>query len=234
VHVVELFHGIKKQCVLVRLFDVSDETITHQLADRPKLNDMVVNRVYIQPQWIFDSINARKLLPVDSYLPGSVLPPHLSPFVEEKEGDYVPPERFGQRQPENDVEEQTTVSVPSINLVDNNAYLNGNIKRKRTENEETTTTKSATKEDRKRAMRVESGQVQNVNVSNIVKRKTDEERRLREMTIPKKQKRLYDKIKFSQKKKKQEVEKLKRKRADYEKNVKQDTTNEKKKQIKLS
>jgi pescadillo protein len=38
---------------------------------------------------------------------GSVLPPHLSPFVEEKEGDYVPPERFGQRQPDNDVEEQT-------------------------------------------------------------------------------------------------------------------------------
>jgi hypothetical protein len=54
-------------------------------------------------------------------------------------------------------------------------------------------------------MRVESGQVQNVNVPDIVKRKTDEERRLREMTIPKKQKRLYDKIKFSQKKKRQEV-----------------------------
>jgi hypothetical protein len=54
-------------------------------------------------------------------------------------------------------------------------------------------------------MRVESGQVQDLNVSSIVKRKTDEERRLREMTIPKKQKRLYDKIKFSQKKKRQEV-----------------------------
>jgi len=54
-------------------------------------------------------------------------------------------------------------------------------------------------------MQVQSGQVQNVNVSNIIKRKTDEEKRLREMTIPKKQKRLYDKIKFSQKKKRQEV-----------------------------
>lgn len=54
-------------------------------------------------------------------------------------------------------------------------------------------------------MRVESGQIQDVNVSNIVKRKANEERRLREMTIPKKQKRLYDKIKHSQKKKRQEV-----------------------------
>jgi len=215
-------------------YDVSDESITHQLVDRPKLNDMVVNRIYVQPQWIFDSINARKLLPVDNYLPGSVLPPHLSPFVEEKEGDYVPPERFGQRQPENDIEEETTKEVSSINLVDNNAYLNGNLKRKRTENEETTTTKLTTKEDRKRAMRVESGQVQNVNVSSIVKRKTDEEKRLREMTIPKKQKRLYDQIKFSQKKKRQEVEKLKRKRADYDKNTQQDTKDEKKKQTKLS
>lgn len=54
-------------------------------------------------------------------------------------------------------------------------------------------------------MRVESGQIENVNVSNVVKRKTDEERRLREMTIPKKQKRLYDQIKYTQKKKRQEV-----------------------------
>ncbi|CAF1481979.1 unnamed protein product [Rotaria magnacalcarata] len=214
-------------------YDVSDQSITHQLIDRPKLHEMAVNRVYVQPQWIFDSINARKLLPVDNYLPGSVLPPHLSPFVEEKEGDYVPPERFGQRKPDNDIEEQTTNKAPSIDLVNSNAYLNGSLKRKRTENEETAP-KITTKEERKRAMRVESGQVQSVNVSNIVKRKANEERRLVEMTIPKKQKRLYDKIKFSQKKKRQEVDKLKRKRADYENNTIQDVTNDKKKLMKLS
>lgn len=30
---------------------------------------------------------------MEDYFPGVELPPHLSPFVEEQEGDYVPPER---------------------------------------------------------------------------------------------------------------------------------------------
>lgn len=47
----------------------------------------------MQPQWVFDCINRQRLLPTDEYSPGAVLPPHLSPFVQEREDDYVPPER---------------------------------------------------------------------------------------------------------------------------------------------
>ena len=38
-------------------------------------------------------MNYKRLLPVEDYFPGVDLPPHLSPFVTEEEGDYIPPER---------------------------------------------------------------------------------------------------------------------------------------------
>merc|ERR1712042_42642 len=74
-------------------FDENDETITHQIVDRPTVSSRVLSRSYIQPQWLFDCVNAGHMLPVNDYVPGSVLPPHLSPFVEEKEDEYIPPER---------------------------------------------------------------------------------------------------------------------------------------------
>ena len=47
----------------------------------------------MQPQWVFDCINENMILPVNDYLPGATLPAHLSPFIEVKEGDYIPPEK---------------------------------------------------------------------------------------------------------------------------------------------
>ncbi len=43
----------------------------------------------MQPQWIFDNVNSKRILPLDDYLPESVLPPHLSPFVDENNEERV-------------------------------------------------------------------------------------------------------------------------------------------------
>ena len=68
----------------------NDQRITHQIADRPSLGSAVPDRIYVQPQWVFDCINAGEILPTQLYVLGATLPPHLSPF--EEEGGYDPNE----------------------------------------------------------------------------------------------------------------------------------------------
>lgn len=73
-------------------YDENDETITHQIVDRPSLSTQYISRDYIQPQWLFDCVNQRQLLPTNKYFLGEKLPPHLSPFVDAKRDSYIPPE----------------------------------------------------------------------------------------------------------------------------------------------
>lgn len=83
-------------------FKSDDSRITHQITDRPAAPGFVAieGREYLQPQWIYDCVNANKLLKTDGYHPGEKLPPHLSPFVVAGVDDYSP---------ENPVEEDAMV-----------------------------------------------------------------------------------------------------------------------------
>ncbi len=62
-------------------FTEDDPSITHQIVDRPTLARMFADRIYIQPQWVFDCVNAGKILDPNLYRIGATLPAHLSPFV---------------------------------------------------------------------------------------------------------------------------------------------------------
>jgi len=79
-------------------FDENEDSITHVIIDRPlvqRLNETAeererrLRRKYIQPQWVVDCINAGKILLEEPYAQGKSLPPHLSPFGE-YEGAYDP------------------------------------------------------------------------------------------------------------------------------------------------
>ncbi|KAG2546685.1 hypothetical protein PVAP13_9KG038700 [Panicum virgatum] len=71
-------------------FNEVDEDITHQIVDRPTQSHVFLSRAYVQPQWVFDCVNARIILPTEGYLVGRVPPPHLSPFVDNDTEGYIP------------------------------------------------------------------------------------------------------------------------------------------------
>ncbi|GAB7332201.1 hypothetical protein MBLNU13_g04062t1 [Cladosporium sp. NU13] len=102
--------------------DESDPRITHQIVDRPdlpipapedddedaqaarKANARVPGRIYVQPQWVWDSVNAGQLQRPDLYAPGATLPPHLSPWVRAKKGEYDPTKPLAEQELEGEAE----------------------------------------------------------------------------------------------------------------------------------
>ncbi|KAL4810993.1 Pescadillo N-terminus-domain-containing protein [Aspergillus unguis] len=106
----------------------ADPRITHQIVDRPSLPESslpsiptsaadasgvvqkvkpgtrIPGRTYVQPQWVWDSINEGKLLRPDLYAPGATLPPHLSPWVKPKKGGYDPRASLAEQEVEGEAE----------------------------------------------------------------------------------------------------------------------------------
>ncbi|KAL3613995.1 hypothetical protein CASFOL_042069 [Castilleja foliolosa] len=71
-------------------FDESDNTVTHQVVDRSTQGRKLLSREYIQPQWVYDCVNTRIILPTEKYMVGCVPPPHLSPFVDNEAEGHIP------------------------------------------------------------------------------------------------------------------------------------------------
>ena len=124
--------------------DERDPSITHQVVDRPiasvpftsednvRNEDAIKNsktlppgtrvprRTYIQPQWIWDSVNAGELMRPDLYGPGALLPPHLSPWVKPKSGEYDPKVPLQEQQKEGeDLSEEEEVDEEELSMTNN-------------------------------------------------------------------------------------------------------------------
>ncbi|XP_003743337.1 pescadillo homolog [Galendromus occidentalis] len=177
-------------------FDEKDTSITHHIVDRPVLSHKVINRYYVQPQWVFDCVNARRLLPVEEYFPGVELPPHLSPFVERKEGAYEP---LSKEEMTRRIEEE-------------------NEDRDADQVERQPPAKKAKKEVNEgpspKKMSVKKGKPVKVDIDRAEKMMSAEEKKLAVMMIPKKDKRLFDSINKKKKMEKRDVNRLVKKREE--------------------
>ncbi|CAL1534395.1 unnamed protein product [Lymnaea stagnalis] len=204
-------------------YQEDDNSITHHVIDRPAVTNQRLDRTYVQPQWVFDSINARTLLPAKDYFPGVPCPPHLSPFVEEKEGEYVPEDKVKflkriQGEAEEEEEESSEEDEPGAeddesdeedDDEENKDSLEKPAGKKRKIDEKKIKSADAKKA---KTMAVTEGVLERVDKHKLLQQQQAEDRRLGEMMIPKKHKRLYNKIMTSRKKSSQEARKLQEKK----------------------
>lgn len=215
-------------------YDETDETITHHIVDRPTIDKQYINRYYIQPQWVYDCVNGKILLPVEEYFLGVTLPPHLSPFVEESEGDYVPPEKLkllalqkGEKpQAEEDEEEEEEEEDDEDDEEEDD----------QSEDEDEAEDEASLAEmEEKRAqgkslsVKVTPGKVKPENRMRTEQEEKAEEKRLAIMMMKKREKYLYDKIMFGKKRHVREANKLAAKRKAHDDANKPDKKKKKKK-----
>ncbi|XP_032251041.1 pescadillo homolog isoform X1 [Halichoerus grypus] len=211
-------------------YDVTDSCITHQIVDRPGQQTPVIGRYYVQPQWVFDCVNAQLLLPVADYFPGVQLPPHLSPFVSEKEGDYVPPEKLkllalqrgehpgnmGESEEEDEEEDD-----------DGDGDEGGENEEEEEEDAEAGSEKeeearlTALEEQRMEGKRprVMEGTVKLEDKQRLAQEEENEAKRLAIMMMKKREKYLYNKIMFGKRRKIREANKLAEKRKAHDEAV---------------
>jgi len=185
-----------------------DAAATHSVVDRPSIGQVVLNRNYVQTQWVYDCVNTGILLPVDDYQPGHDLPPHLSPFVNDAQEGYVPDQRkrldgliarAKSEAIEMTEESEEFATAASIDL------------EKKYQDELAKEAKGISYSD---AAALEEDQPAPVSVLMVDEAKEGaEENELASIMIPsKKKRRLYQRIQYSEKAKKRKIETLEKKR----------------------
>ncbi|NP_001080557.1 pescadillo homolog [Xenopus laevis] len=198
-------------------YNSTDPSITHHIVDRPSIQTQIINRYYLQPQWVFDCVNARLLLPVEDYFPGVLLPPHLSPFVHEKEGDYIPPEKLRL---------MAMQKGENLGLDEEDDDDDDDDEEEDDDDDEEEEDKKLRQLENKKVgqknlnVKVTAGKVKVEDRTQVAEQEKNEEKRLAIMMMKKKEKYLYNKIMFGKKRKVREANKLALKRKAHDEAVK--------------
>jgi len=217
-------------------FDESDESITHVIIDRPlvdtsdlteEVKERRRRRKYVQPQWLVDCINAGKILLEEPYLQGKTLPPHLSPFGEHA-GAYDP--IVGLTGADADAEEDNEMNADESEEADGSEEEEAEMVRP----EKAALKAAATAEDeaalRAAELEAEAAGVDFVTFEKEVKKSRSKktkavregeeegEQEMNKMMMSNKQRKLYEKMKYGERKRAAERQNLEQKKRTIEKN----------------
>ncbi|CCH61118.1 hypothetical protein TBLA_0E00570 [Henningerozyma blattae CBS 6284] len=196
--------------------EIDLSNVTHHIVDRPVLKNKIAGRTYVQPQWIFDCINKGELVPANAYLPGETLPPHLSPW-----GDKVGynPEAADDENSESesesdseieDKEDSEDVEIDATNEEDDEALR----AQKELELEAQGITYTEAKETNKEPSTPKNKKRKSKSTDK------DEEKKLKMIMMSNKQRKLYKKMEYSNDKKEEKIENLKKKKKQIAKTKK--------------
>ncbi|KAL1579218.1 PES1 [Candida albicans] len=191
--------------------------ITHQIIDRPKILQKVPGRTYVQPQWVFDSINKQELINVNEYAAGETLPPHLSPWGDA--GGYDPNKEVEKE--DGEAEEDTDEEEEEVEIED------GDEDQEDEEEEEDEDLK-AQKELELEAAGVKFSEINEEDKKSHSKKskgtsnkEADEEKELKKIMMSNKQKKLFKKMQYGIEKKENREKQLTKKKKQLNKKKEQ-------------
>ena len=208
-------------------FGVGDACVTHHVVDRPYAVDggaaQNATRSHVQPQWVFDCVNARTLLPTYGYRPGVTCPPHLSPFGDGSEG-YTPAERM--------LREARDAAVRDANGAEEGSEEEGEESEEdeiegedaedeeEDEGEEEDDDEEDDEEEEEAAPPPSSKKKRKAGDGPAAMTQEEEEKALRIMMMNKKKRKLYDRMQYGIQKKKEAADVLRKKREALDKKSK--------------
>merc|ERR1711973_877846 len=194
-------------------FTEEDDRVTHQISDRETIPNKKLGRFYVQPQWIFDSINRRMKLNEKYYALGETLPPHLSPFIADRRiGDYVPPEEKAleaEAEKENKQEEDEKEEEEDEDMEDEEEAEDEDEEDEEEDDDEE-------EEEEEKVSEVKEGTKEKVDKVAAKKMTEEEEFRLREMMVPRKHRGLYRSMMKGRKKRANQAKYLEKKRKHFD------------------
>jgi len=195
------------------LYSIDAKEITHHVMDR-KINkskmNLDVKRDYVVPQWIYDCINHHIAVPTSQYKPGNPPPAHLSPFIDNKIEGYLP-----ERQEEiNEIKGITEeVFEPEIDDEEGEGEEDKEMVEENEGNNKYDDESSDEDEEEAKKQLEKNRKMKSKLKKSLEKERTE----LGKLLMTKKQRRLYKRINYSLRRKKEFIGKLKEKRANIEK-----------------